>query len=784
MRKTAVLLVLTILIQCFAVTGAFAATNVVEKSVEGSISKITYTQASGSAGTLSVYASGAAIANRELWSPDATHTYYRLIVDIKNTKIGTPGTLTVNKGSVLQVRYSQFDAIRSRIVIDIKDKPTYTVSALDSRVDIQLNGAASPADSPAASVKPTPKPSAAPTPKPSANPTPTPKPAAVPTPTPKASVAPSATPKPAAVAPSTPIPAANATATPPANNTASAGSATRGPLSWDMTGDTCVFKLDNTDIPALVAQGVAAVENRIREKTLQITFNGIDPRFTTGAMAGNNILYGTLVSTNTMRQTTTIRISGKTSLGYTMEKSGTGTLLRIKSSGTAVAGTGGTTTGSGSQTGSTTGTATGSNATTGSTTGTGVIKNPTTVGDTSVSRGLTSNLPVQFSATADTVLITSSDVSGSRVYRLGKNLVIELPGIAQPSVVTVGSPLVRDVTGYSSDGRVKLIVTTGVFADWVVMETAGRLAIKLSPADIANLEGGNDGDVVLRLTGDGIAARYRAAMDASQVIVDDDFKMSAFTFMFPMSVVNLGNGVAKTNDALTTGISTLTTGQSSFLSIAKRDGATQFRMVEEADGNALTIRKSVAEAPVSVPSGVNRLVVLDAGHGGTDPGTVFEGLYESTVNLDITLRVEAILKLKNINVSLTRRGDAFVGLDERCNLANNTAASLFVSIHQNSMPDPATKGTMTMYYASSVNGKRYADIMQQTLAPAVGLGSIGLKSNSGLVVLRKTKMPAILAEVGCMSNVSDLQIIKTDAYRQNAAQGIADGIVKILATMN
>jgi len=163
---------------------------------------------------------------------------------------------------------------------------------------------------------------------------------------------------------------------------------------------------------------------------------------------------------------------------------------------------------------------------------------------------------------------------------------------------------------------------------------------------------------------------------------------------------------------------------------------------------------------------------------------VFEGVYESSVNLDITLRAEAILLQQGVNVQLTRRTNVGVSLDDRCNIANNLNASLFVSVHHNSMPDPATRGSMTMYYATSVNGRRYAEIMQQALVSTMGLGDLGLKSSSQMVVLRKTKMPAILAEIACMSNTQDMQLMKTDQYRQNAASAIATSVLQILATMN
>jgi N-acetylmuramoyl-L-alanine amidase len=333
----------------------------------------------------------------------------------------------------------------------------------------------------------------------------------------------------------------------------------------------------------------------------------------------------------------------------------------------------------------------------------------------------------------------------------------------------------------SVEGRLRAVIALNGMADWTAAETAGSLVLTLGEVKTTNLSGGDDADVVLRIAGDGIGARYLAAADL--VKVDDDVKGGVFTFVIPATVTTLGSGLFKTQDTLSREISVLSTSQSNFISIAKQQPDTQFRLVAEADGNALTIRRSVAEAPASVPSGIGRLVVLDAGHGGRDPGAVFDGIYESHINLDIVLRAEALLKAQGINVMLTRRTDVFVGLEERTVIANNANASVFISVHQNSMP-AGIRGTMTFYYASSVNGKNYARIMQDTLAAKLGLGDIGLKSSSELIVLRKTKMPAILAELACMSDDQDMAVIKTDAYRTASAQALADGVLKILATMN
>ena len=155
MKKIAIALVFVLILQaCFTIT-AQAAT--FEKPIDGSVSKITYITGTGNAGTLTIHSKGAALVNRELWSPDGSIKYYRLLVDLKNTRINTNGTLIVSSGSVAQIRYSQFDAVKSRFVLDLSVKPSsYEVKVMEDRVEVLINGGANAGTAPAASVSPTP----------------------------------------------------------------------------------------------------------------------------------------------------------------------------------------------------------------------------------------------------------------------------------------------------------------------------------------------------------------------------------------------------------------------------------------------------------------------------------------------------------------------------------------------------------------------------------------------------------------------------------------------------
>ena len=179
-----------------------------------------------------------------------------------------------------------------------------------------------------------------------------------------------------------------------------------------------------------------------------------------------------------------------------------------------------------------------------------------------------------------------------------------------------------------------------------------------------------------------------------------------------------------------------------------------------------------------------KLVVLDAGHGGSDPGAEFSGLLEKTFNLDITLKTEAILKQKGVNVKLTRSNDVFVCLEERADLANKWGADLFISIHNNSMP-AGMKGSMSFYYPTSYKGKTYAKIILDDLYNRLNMGAMGSNGLKGadFVVLRKTKMPAVLVEVACMSHPDDLNLLRSESFRQRVAESLADSIIKILNQM-
>lgn len=174
-----------------------------------------------------------------------------------------------------------------------------------------------------------------------------------------------------------------------------------------------------------------------------------------------------------------------------------------------------------------------------------------------------------------------------------------------------------------------------------------------------------------------------------------------------------------------------------------------------------------------------KTVVIDAGHGGIKPGSIsISGKTEKSFNLDLSLKVEALLKNeKDLNVVMTRSDDSHLELSDRTKIANNLNADIFVSIHANSSTTSSPNGTETLYTRDS--SKSLANIMHKHLIKATGLKDRSAKY-SNLHVTRETKMPAVLLEIGFLSNKGDEAQLFEDDFQNRVAQGIVAGIKEYL----
>ncbi|OPZ93805.1 MAG: N-acetylmuramoyl-L-alanine amidase LytC precursor [Firmicutes bacterium ADurb.Bin419] len=258
-----------------------------------------------------------------------------------------------------------------------------------------------------------------------------------------------------------------------------------------------------------------------------------------------------------------------------------------------------------------------------------------------------------------------------------------------------------------------------------------------------------------------------------------DLEGKQYTVTFPSELANMGSGTLNINDSIVNYVKIETnpdTKQTTLLFDTKQALNYEIITRESENNTTITLLKRASKK--------EQLVVIDAGHGGSDPGAPYGGVYEKDLNLDIAKRLNTLLKSKNIKTYMTREDDSFVGLYERAYIANEMDATLFISIHNNAFHSKYN-GTETLYYpsrtdSSGFTGKRLAQLIQKEMVTDLGTYDRGIVERPNLVVLKATKMPAALAEVAFITNSGDLAKLKTEAFRQKAAQAICDAIVQAL----
>ena len=169
-------------------------------------------------------------------------------------------------------------------------------------------------------------------------------------------------------------------------------------------------------------------------------------------------------------------------------------------------------------------------------------------------------------------------------------------------------------------------------------------------------------------------------------------------------------------------------------------------------------------------------IMLDAGHGGRDPGAVYNGRQEKDDTLRLTLAVGEILQNHDIDVQYTRTTDVYESPYEKAMEANNAGVDFFISIHRNSFPtDNVVSGVESLVYDLYGIKLQMAENINEQLE-AVGFVNLGVKARPNLVVLRRTKLPAVLVEVGFINSNTDNQLFDDnfDAIAKAIASGILD----------
>lgn len=167
-------------------------------------------------------------------------------------------------------------------------------------------------------------------------------------------------------------------------------------------------------------------------------------------------------------------------------------------------------------------------------------------------------------------------------------------------------------------------------------------------------------------------------------------------------------------------------------------------------------------------------IVIDAGHGGFDNGARYQGRREKDDNLRLALAVGNILEQQGYDVIYTRTTDVYQSPYEKAQIANEAGADYFISFHRNSGENDNTyNGVQTLIYGGDEQARRLAEYINQELEKT-GFTNLGIEERTGLVVLRRTEMPAVLIETGFINNDNDNEIF--DNNFEEIASAIAMGV--------
>lgn len=194
----------------------------------------------------------------------------------------------------------------------------------------------------------------------------------------------------------------------------------------------------------------------------------------------------------------------------------------------------------------------------------------------------------------------------------------------------------------------------------------------------------------------------------------------------------------------------------------------------------------------STSNAASPTIIIDAGHGGPDPGKVSDtGTLEKDINLNIALHLKEMLENQDINVIMIREEDKDLATDtkkrkmsdikERVNIMETSNADMVISIHQNSYPDSSVYGAQCFYPTESEEGKALASIIQNQIVTSTNQTKIReIKPNNDYYLLKHSTTPIVIVECGFLTNPEEEQLLLTNDYQRKMAWAIHMGVLEYI----
>lgn len=316
----------------------------------------------------------------------------------------------------------------------------------------------------------------------------------------------------------------------------------------------------------------------------------------------------------------------------------------------------------------------------------------------------------------------------------------------------------------SKGNTVELVLAVEDLVQYSYREENQNLILEIYPTTLKNMRYDKNANVLYLDKKDKI--------DTGSVKFEDHYLDGYFDVTLPGDYENLyGYGTYDVKGTVVDNIEVSTKGGSTTFRF-KQNRISAYEVTDEGDSYAIRVKN-----PKEV---YDKVLLLDAGHGGKDPGTSGNGMQEKNLTLTIAQKIEQELQGSGIKVYMTRDSDVYPENSTRAKTANDIA-DLMVSIHMNSGPETAN-GTETLYQVHAndngarLTSKQLAEILQGKVVSATGNTNRGAKLWTDVLILNRTTVPSVIVEVIFITNTGDALKISNPAYQDQVAQAIADGI--------
>lgn len=316
----------------------------------------------------------------------------------------------------------------------------------------------------------------------------------------------------------------------------------------------------------------------------------------------------------------------------------------------------------------------------------------------------------------------------------------------------------------SKGNTVELVLAVEDLVQYSYREETQNLILEIYPTTLKNMRYDKNANVLYLDKKDKI--------DTGSVKLEDHYLDGYFDVTLPGNYESdYGYGTYDVKGTVVENIEVSTKGGNTTFRF-KQNRISAYEVTDEGDSYAIRV-KNPKEA-------YDKVLLLDAGHGGKDPGTSGNGMQEKNLTLTIAQKIEQELQGSGIKVYMTRDSDVYPENSTRAQTANDIA-DLMVSIHINSGPETAN-GTESLYQvhandsSSRLTSKQLAEILQASMISGTGNTNRGVKLRTDLLILNRTTVPSAIVEVVFITNTGDALKISNPAYQDQVAQAIADGI--------